>query len=97
MPLAEPPNGPALAVNQGRNRETRSTTDAAPEIRSAWDNRAASKLNPCTAAPDPGLAAACDGPAGVGGPAGLGGPALAGAPLPVGAPHRGQLADPSAT
>jgi hypothetical protein len=52
MPLAEAlPNGPALAVNQGRNKETSRTTEAAPAIRSAWESRAASKLNPCIAAP----------------------------------------------
>src|SRR6516162_2604638 len=85
MPLAEAlPNAPALAVNQGRNSETSSTTDAAPAIRSAWESRAASKLNPCIAALDPLL------------PTGDVLAGLAGPPL-TGAPHRAHRADPSAT
>src|SRR5215472_2903504 len=82
MPLSEVlPSRPALAVNQGRNNETRSTTVAAPAILSGWDSRAASKLNPGIGVP---LLTG-------GALAGLG------AAPPAGALQRGHEAEPSAT
>jgi hypothetical protein len=71
-------------MNQGRNNDTRSTTVAVPAILSAWDNRAASKLNPGTAALDlpPPTGDVL---------AGLG------AAPPAGAPQRGHGADSSAS